>query len=63
MNAFLLRLEKKARMSNLSNTIQYDTGGNSNRQAIRQKKKGGGGGRKTKRMDIQIKKIKIKLSY
>lgn len=39
MNAFLLRLEKKARMSNLSNTIQYDTGGNSNRQAIRQKKK------------------------
>lgn len=62
MNAFLLRLEKKARMSNLSNTIQYDTGGNSNRQAIRQKKKKREG-RKTKRMDIQIKKIKIKLSY
>ena len=60
MNAFLLRLEKKARMANLSNTIQYDTGGNSNGQAIRQKTKEG---RKTKRMDIQIKKKKIKLSY
>lgn len=34
-----LRLGKKARMANLSNTIQYDTGGNSNGQAIRQKKK------------------------
>ena len=61
MNGYLLRSEIKGKNVQ-SRQFQYHTGGNSNRQEIRQKKKKKEG-RKNKRMDIQIKKKKIKLSY
>ena len=62
MNGYLLRSEIKGKNVQ-SRLFQYHTGGNSNRQEIRQKKKKKKEGRKNKRMDIQIKKKKIKLSY